>query len=167
MTTRSSRPTGSTSTASGSTRSSDEALAVINPATEEVIGEVPQASVADVDRAVAAARRAFDEGPWPRMSPRERSDVLVRFTQAIADRRAELVDLIIAEAGSARPIAEAIQFDTGLRYTAWFAERAATLPVPRPAPSPGRPARPRPGRDPQGADRRRGRDHARSTSRCT
>jgi aldehyde dehydrogenase (NAD+) len=108
--------------------SSDEMLDVINPATEQVFASVPQASVADVDRAVAAARRAFDDGPWPRMSPRERSDILIRFTEAIIDRRAELVELIMAEAGAARPIAEAMQFDTGLRYTAWFAERAATFP---------------------------------------
>ena len=74
---------------------------------------MPQASVADVDRAVAAARARVRRGPWPRMAPRERSDVLVRFVQAIDDRAAELVELIIAEAGAARPIAEALQFDTG------------------------------------------------------
>jgi aldehyde dehydrogenase (NAD+) len=108
--------------------SSDERLDVINPATEAVIGEVPQASIADVDRAVAAARRAFDEGPWPRMSPRERSDALLRFVQAIAERRAELVDLIIAEAGAARPIAENFQFDVPVKFATWFAERAATFP---------------------------------------
>lgn len=113
---------------------SDEELAVINPATEEVIGHVPQGSVVDIDRAVAAARRAFDEGPWPRMSPRERSDILLRFTQAVADRRAELVELIISEAGSARVIAEALQFDTPLRYTFWFAERAASFPYLDPLP---------------------------------
>ena len=80
----------------------DDAVAVINPATEAVIAEVPQASVADIDRAVAAARKAADEGPWPRMTPRERSDALLRFVQAVIDRRSELVDLIIAEAGAAR-----------------------------------------------------------------
>src|SRR5207247_3051926 len=63
---------------------SDDRLDVINPATEEVIGQVPQASVADVDRAVSAARRAFAEGPWPRLSPRERSDALLRFMQTLA-----------------------------------------------------------------------------------
>jgi len=89
---------------------SDDVLDVINPATEDVIGQVPQASVADVDRAVTAARHAFEEGPWPRLSPRERSDALLRFTDAVAARRAELVDLIIADAGSARPIAEMLQF---------------------------------------------------------
>ena len=45
-----------------------DVIEVISPHTEEVIGRVPHASTADVDRAVAAARRAFDEGPWPRMS---------------------------------------------------------------------------------------------------
>ena len=111
---------------------SDDAVAVVNPATEEVIAHVPQASVGDVDRAVAAARRAFDEGSWPGMSPRDRSDALVRFVQTVADRRADLVDLIVAEAGSARPIAQALQFDTPLRYATWFAERAASFPYVEP-----------------------------------
>jgi aldehyde dehydrogenase (NAD+) len=111
---------------------SDAEVPVINPATEEVIAQVPQGSVADVDRAVAAARDAFDAGPWPRMSPRERSDVLTRFVQCVVNRRDELVDLIIAEAGSARPIAQMMQFDTPLRYAHWFAERAATFPFVEP-----------------------------------
>jgi aldehyde dehydrogenase (NAD+) len=114
--------------------SSGERVAVINPATEEAIGEVPQASVDDIDRAVGAARRAFEEGPWPRLSPRERSEALLRFTQTVADRRAELVDLIISEAGSARPIAEALQFETGFRYAQWFAERTASFPYLDPLP---------------------------------
>jgi aldehyde dehydrogenase (NAD+) len=107
---------------------SDESLDVINPATEEVIAQVPQASVADIDRAVGAARRAFEEGPWPGMSPRARSEHLVRFVQTIIDRREELVELIIAEAGAARSIAGALQFDTGLKFASWFAERTATFP---------------------------------------
>jgi acyl-CoA reductase-like NAD-dependent aldehyde dehydrogenase len=73
--------------------SSDEELATVNPAIEEITGHVPQASTDDVERAVDAARRAFDEGPWPRMSPRERSDALLRFTQTVADWRSKLVDL--------------------------------------------------------------------------
>src|SRR5438477_693079 len=107
---------------------SDDVLEVINPATEQAIGAVPQASVSDVDRAVLAARRAFEDGPWPRMSPRARSDALMRLMQQVADRRAELVDLIIAETGAARWVAEALQFDTGFRYGQWFAERAASFP---------------------------------------
>src|SRR5262245_40865585 len=114
--------------------SSGEELEVVNPATEEVITTVPQASTADVDRAVGAARRAFEDGPWSRMSARERSDALVRFVQAIADRRSELADIIIAEAGAARPIAEAFQLGVPLQFSMWFAERAATFPYEEPLP---------------------------------
>ena len=109
-------------------------LDVVNPATEETIARVPQANVDDVERAVDAARRAADDGPWARMAPRERSDTLVRFVDAVAARRDELVDLIVAEAGCARPFAQALQFDTPLRYAQWFAERAATFPYVEPLP---------------------------------
>jgi aldehyde dehydrogenase (NAD+) len=111
-----------------------ERIDVVNPATETTIARVPQASVADVDRAVDAARRAADDGPWARMTPRDRSDALVRFVGEAANRRAELVDLIIAEAGCARPFAQALQFDTPMRYAQWFAERAATFPYVDPLP---------------------------------
>jgi aldehyde dehydrogenase (NAD+) len=55
-----------------------ETIEVISPHTEQVIGRVPHASRADVDRAVATARTAFDEGPWPRMSLDERIAVVTR-----------------------------------------------------------------------------------------
>ena len=45
------------------------AIEIVSPATEVLIGSVAEASEADVDRAVALARHAFDHGPWPRMSP--------------------------------------------------------------------------------------------------
>ncbi len=106
----------------------DELIEVINPATEEVFGHVQQASIADIGAAIMAARRAFDHGPWPRMSPQERSRVLLKFTSILERRKPELVDLIIAEAGAARQIANAMQFDTPMRYSVWFAERAATFP---------------------------------------
>ena len=46
-----------------------DVIEVISPHTEEVVGRVPEGTTADIDRAVAAARTAFDEGEWPRMSP--------------------------------------------------------------------------------------------------
>ncbi|MGH3596008.1 MAG: aldehyde dehydrogenase family protein, partial [Mycobacterium sp.] len=52
--------------------SSGQRLTVISPHSEEPIGDVPAAAPEDVDTAVAAARRAFDHGPWPRLDPRER-----------------------------------------------------------------------------------------------
>ena len=56
--------------------SSDATIDVISPHTEEAVGRVPEARAADIDRAVAAARAAFDTGPWPRMTPAERADVM-------------------------------------------------------------------------------------------
>ncbi|GGY66468.1 aldehyde dehydrogenase [Streptomyces omiyaensis] len=78
----------------------DAAIEVVSPHTEEVIGRVPHASRADVDRAVAAARRAFDEGPWPRMGLEERIEVVSRIKDAIAVRHEELARSISAQNGS-------------------------------------------------------------------
>ena len=64
-----------------------------------MIGHVPAASTADIDAAVAAARRAFDEGEWPRLTPAERADYLTRMADAIAKRQEELAALITEELG--------------------------------------------------------------------
>ncbi len=96
---------------------------VVNPATEEVIGRVPQATVGEVTRAIEAARRAFDEGPWPTMAPHERAQVLVRMADAMDKRRAELVDLNIAEAGSTRALAEYLQVGIPIAHLRDMAER--------------------------------------------
>lgn len=53
---------------------SGKTFAVEDPATEEKIAEVPAGDKADIDLAVAAARRAFETGPWSRISPAERPD---------------------------------------------------------------------------------------------
>ncbi|WP_037605009.1 aldehyde dehydrogenase [Streptacidiphilus rugosus] len=77
-----------------------DVIEVISPHTEEVIGRVPHASREDVDRAVAAARRAFDEGPWPRMSLEERIEVCTRIKDGIAARADEIARVISSENGS-------------------------------------------------------------------
>ncbi|WP_441246332.1 aldehyde dehydrogenase [Kitasatospora sp. McL0602] len=77
-----------------------ERIDVVSPHTEQVIGRVPHASEADVDRAVAAARRAFDEGPWPRMTPAERAEVVTRIRDGIAARVEDFARLISAQNGS-------------------------------------------------------------------
>jgi betaine-aldehyde dehydrogenase len=77
-------------------------LEVVSPTTEEVIGRVPEAGAADVDRAVAAARAAFDTGPWPRLSFDERARGLERFLACFERRAAEAVDLQIDEMGGVR-----------------------------------------------------------------
>ncbi|WP_435241088.1 aldehyde dehydrogenase [Streptomyces cucumeris] len=77
-----------------------ETIEVVSPHTERVIGRVPHASRADVDRAVAAARTAFDEGPWPRMTLDERIAVVTRIKDAIAVRHEELARIISSQNGS-------------------------------------------------------------------
>ncbi|MFD3440015.1 aldehyde dehydrogenase [Streptomyces sp. NPDC058685] len=75
-------------------------IEVVSPHTEQVIGRVPHASRADVDRAVAAARRAFDEGPWPRATLEERIAVVSRIKDAIAVRHEEIARSISSQNGS-------------------------------------------------------------------
>ena len=55
---------------------------VIDPATEEVIGSVPEATTKTAVRAIEAARRAFDDGPWPYMKPSERAARLTRWPRS-------------------------------------------------------------------------------------
>lgn len=77
-------------------------IAVISPHTEEQVGETPEAAAEDVDRAVEAARRAFDDGPWPRMSVEERIDKVDKLAAVYAAETDEMADLITAEMGSPR-----------------------------------------------------------------
>ncbi|MFJ3212559.1 aldehyde dehydrogenase family protein [Streptomyces flaveolus] len=89
--------------------SGNDPLEVFNPATECSLGTVALGTVRDIRAAVAAARRAFDEGPWPRMSPRERGAVLLRMADLMEAAAGELSDLNIAEAGSTRVLAQTMQ----------------------------------------------------------
>jgi acyl-CoA reductase-like NAD-dependent aldehyde dehydrogenase len=100
-----------------------EVISVVNPATEEEIGSAPMGSVADVVSAIEAARRAFDEGPWPRMSPRQRSEALIRMADGLKSRYDELVALSIAEAGSTRALAGSLQVAIPVEHFADLAER--------------------------------------------
>ena len=72
---------------------------VVNPATEAVIGTAPDASVAQVQWAVAAARAAFDTGPWPAAEPAERARCLQQLSDALLARGEEIYALAQAEWG--------------------------------------------------------------------
>ncbi|WP_370186861.1 aldehyde dehydrogenase family protein [Aeromicrobium sp.] len=83
-------------------------LTSVNPATGETLTTVSTASAADVDRAVAAARRAYD-GPWSRMGGAERGKYLFRIARAVAERSRELA---VAETlDNGKPIRETRDFD--------------------------------------------------------
>ncbi|WP_306320844.1 MULTISPECIES: aldehyde dehydrogenase [unclassified Streptomyces] len=77
-----------------------DVIEVVSPHTGEVFGRVPHAAPADVDRAVAAARRAFEEGPWPRMSLDERIEVITKIKDAFAVRHEEIARVISQENGT-------------------------------------------------------------------
>ena len=75
---------------------------MISPHTEEPIGETPEAAPQDVDRAVLAARKAFDEGPWPRLPVSERMEKIEKLAAVYTAHAEEMADLITAEMGSPR-----------------------------------------------------------------
>ena len=80
--------------------SGSDTIQVVSPATEAIIGSVPDATNADIDKAVAAAREAFDLGPWPRMAPADRADIMASISAAITARMDEFATLISNENGS-------------------------------------------------------------------
>ncbi|HMM41540.1 MAG TPA: aldehyde dehydrogenase family protein, partial [Thermomicrobiales bacterium] len=84
---------------------SGETFDAYNPATNQPIAKVAKAGAEDVDRAVAAARKAFDEGPWARMAPSERGRVLQKIANRIRERADEIGEIESRNTG--KPIARA------------------------------------------------------------
>lgn len=111
---------------------SGERLSVVNPATGTVIGDVPAGEADDVNRAVLAARRAFDEGPWPRMDAFERAQLINRFCDRIDDSLEQLY--VLETLNNGRPVVETraqlARLAEWYRYAAalLLAQRDATLP---------------------------------------
>ena len=97
----------------------------INPANEEVLGEVADASATDMRRAIAAARRAFDETDWA-TNRALRKRCLEQLQEALEAEREELREELIAEVGAPRMVTYTVQLDTpledGLRYPAKMIE---------------------------------------------
>lgn len=77
----------------------DRSLEIVSPDSEEVIARVVDGTPADMDRAVAAARKAFDEGPWPRMSPAERGVLVRRMGAELEKRHPELAEAWTLQVG--------------------------------------------------------------------
>ncbi len=101
--------------------SSDATIPVIDSSTEELYVRVAEAQAADIDRAVTAAREAFDHGPWPRMSHAERADVIRALGAALAARADDIADIWPREAGVLSKIARA----SGARASSEFDPYAA------------------------------------------
>jgi hypothetical protein len=101
-------------------------LDVRNPATGEVFAQVPAGKAADVDRAVRAARTAFEEGPWPAMSPVQRERLLLALADKVEANAQELAELESLDNGKsvmlARHVDMAMAVDF-LRYMAGWATK--------------------------------------------
>ncbi len=102
-------------------------LDVISPHTEEVVGRVPDGTPADMDRAVAAARDAFDNGPWPRMAPADRAAAVGRLADLYAGRLAEIAELITEEMGSPITFSQLAQAPQPQMMLSYFAELGKTF----------------------------------------
>lgn len=87
--------------------STDEIFQIHSPHDGATVGSAPVASIVDVDAAVATARRAFDEGPWPRMTIGERVSALRPLAEEYGRRTAEMAALVTAEMGSPAWFSEA------------------------------------------------------------
>jgi acyl-CoA reductase-like NAD-dependent aldehyde dehydrogenase len=117
----------------GEWQPTDQREAVINPADESLLIEAPVGSAAQVDGAITAARQAFDHGDWPHLPARQRQAVLTRFLDRVEERKAELVDMIVAEAGATRMLAEFLQYGIPMKHarrTVELASRSPLTPLP-------------------------------------
>lgn len=108
-------------------------FATINPATEDTIAEVSEATGADIDAAVGAARQALRRGPWPVMSGAQRGRILNRLAAIMRERTEELVLLESLDGG--KPVAATRRMDVPaaidcLEYYAGWADKIAGEVVP-------------------------------------
>ena len=112
---------------------SGKTFPVFNPATGEVICEVPEADHQDVDLAVDAARRAFDEGPWSTMSPSMRGQLMWKLADLLESHTDEFAELEALDNG--KPVSVARVADVPLavdlfRYMAGWATKTMGTTIP-------------------------------------
>ncbi|WP_432065394.1 aldehyde dehydrogenase [Streptomyces sp. C10-9-1] len=111
----------------GSAHEGGAVFAVVSPRDGTVLAEVADAGAAEVDLAVAAARRAFDTGPWPRLAPAARGRALLRFADLVEERRADLALTVSLEMG--KPVRDAYEVELRalLATLRWYGELADKL----------------------------------------
>ncbi len=108
--------------------SSRLAEVVLNPATEETIGLAPVAGRIEAEAAVAAARHAFDHGPWPHLSARQRAVTMQRFLDVLRRRQQDIRALITAEAG-ATIMAQHAQYTIPMQHAQYYVDICTRDPV--------------------------------------
>src|SRR3954462_15745691 len=106
---------------------SGEKFETVSPTTNRPIGRMAKAGLEDVDRAVAAARQAFDEGPWPRLTPLERSRILHKVAAILRERLPEIArietqncgKIIVESRGDVTASANCFEYYAGLATQLW------------------------------------------------
>ncbi|MFJ4783692.1 aldehyde dehydrogenase [Streptomyces sp. NPDC088794] len=95
---------------------------VVSPRDGQVVADVADGGPAEVDAAVAAARRAFDTGPWPRLAPAERGRVLLRLAELLEEQRESLALAVSLEMG--KPITDAhdIELRAAINTFRWYGQ---------------------------------------------
>ncbi|MCX8559961.1 aldehyde dehydrogenase family protein [Mycolicibacterium mucogenicum] len=106
----------------------------VDPATEQVITTVPHSDAEDVDRAVLAARRAFEDGPWPAMTPAERQRMIWRIAEGITARADQFAELESIDNGKSVVVAKAVDVTWAAEifyyYAGWATKiEGRTVPV--------------------------------------
>ena len=99
---------------------------LISPSTEQPIGRVPSTGGGDIDAAVAAARRAFDDGPWPRMPSPERADLLERVCANLSARINDIARMVSEEIGTPITVSNMMQASLPVMVLNYYAELART-----------------------------------------
>ncbi|KAL3529561.1 hypothetical protein ACH5RR_008883 [Cinchona calisaya] len=116
---------------------SGKTFPTLDPRTEEVIAYIAEGDAEDVNRAVSVARKAFDEGPWPRMSAYERARILLRFADLVEKHSDELAALETWDNG--KPYEQAVNAELPMfvrlfHYYAGWADKIHGLTVPADGP---------------------------------
>ncbi|XP_019176626.1 PREDICTED: aldehyde dehydrogenase family 2 member B7, mitochondrial [Ipomoea nil] len=116
---------------------SGKTFPTIDPRTGEVIANVAEGDAVDVDRAVCAARKAFDEGPWPRMTAYERSKILLRTADLIEKHNDEIAALETWDNG--KPYIQSAKIEVPMlvrliRYYAGWSDKIHGMTVPADGP---------------------------------
>ena len=104
-----------------------ETLPTYNPATGEVIAQVPSAQAVDVDLAVRAARRAFEDGPWSRMLPVDRQNLLLKLADLIEKRGADIAQLETLNQGKLIDISRIVEVNMAVDFVRYMAGWATKL----------------------------------------
>lgn len=89
---------------------------VLNPSTEEIVGLAPCGTISHAAAAISAARKAFDEGPWPRLTQLERTTIMRRMHAAIESRAAQIHALELATVGVSQFIGSTLAWTTPLDH---------------------------------------------------